>query len=147
MPASSTEEPTRSTLGCGWGDGQVYNTYKCVTIEESKAKDVFFGITSILILNKGTVTTKPSRERNSEIRETDFLQKISAKGARTTFSVYQDVCISVWIQPGIEELKPTYCLRSPPTLSQTGRKNHLLAYLPLLLPQHLTLPKGVNLYL
>lgn len=47
MPASSTEEPTRSTLGCGWADGQVYNTYKCVIIEESQAgtrqaKEVFF---------------------------------------------------------------------------------------------------------
>lgn len=60
------------------------------------------GITSILILNKGVVTTKTLRERNSEIRETAFLQKSSAKRARTTFSLYQDVCKDITRHRGTE---------------------------------------------
>lgn len=45
------------------------------------------GITTILILNKGVVTTQTLREGNSEIGATGFLYKISAKRARTILHI------------------------------------------------------------
>lgn len=42
------------------------------------------GTTTILLLNKGVVTTKTFRQRNSEIRDLGFLYKISTKRARSS---------------------------------------------------------------
>lgn len=112
-----------STAGVGAKSTTLKSTYKCVIIEEVKLacfspKKFSSGPTNILILNKEGVTTKTFRERNGELRETGFRARNS--------SVYQDVCHDIIWHQGTEI--SILSENEFSTLSQTGRKNHLLSY-------------------
>lgn len=83
--------------GAGWGRGEEergsednvkihtnVSSSREVKLALFRSKKFSSGITTILLLNKGVVSTKTFRQRNSEIRDLGFLYKISIKRARTS---------------------------------------------------------------
>ena len=97
-----------------------------VKLELFSPKKFSSGTTNILVLDKGVVTTKTfvGKETVKQGRQVFFIRFLLREQGTTLYTR-----MSVMIESGIEVLKSTYCLKtSSLTLSQTGRKNHLLTH-------------------